>query len=256
MRLPARFQSKYITWYFPIAQLVCKGDDVVLRRPSLITVPKTKAPLRWHKTPTRKNVVPLHCVQHVWSGEQIDVDAGCMWNVNDDDVYIAFANGVGVVRIGAGPNCCLLGVSWFRFCITKIEGRVSCRVDQDTDPFCCYIKRNRRVRVAGINFRVGIHAGYLPFPALRKGQELQSKAKDLLVRPQRKLNRAAAICPLAVDWRQGRAMHARQLRKGLNLRRHKPAGYRSELLRLTDGRPPYTGIKFRPGCSDKRAHSR
>jgi len=135
MSLPTRLEAENVTWYFAIAQFVCQRQNALLGRVSFISVPEAEAPLRRHMAAPGKHVVALDGIQHVGTGEEIDVNTGRVRHINNDGTGIAIPDRVRVVRIWVGsPARSRRSLRRLRPRIAKVECRVSSGVDQDPYP--------------------------------------------------------------------------------------------------------------------------
>ena len=84
MRLPAWLEAENIARNFAIAKFAGQRQSALLRCTSFIPVPEAEAPFRRHMATSGKYVVALDGIQHVGTGEKIDVNTGCVRHIYHD----------------------------------------------------------------------------------------------------------------------------------------------------------------------------
>src|ERR1700761_783937 len=98
MRLPSRLKAEDIAWDTAIAQIFCKGQDVLRIEMHFGAIPKSKSPLWRQHTAAGEEVVSLHCLHQLRPGEQIDIDTRSARNLNEHAARILPAAGVHRLR--------------------------------------------------------------------------------------------------------------------------------------------------------------
>lgn len=166
MGLPSGLEAKHVAGYLVVAELLRKCKRALLGSTGVHPVPKAQAPFWRNGATAGKYVVSPNRVQHLRPSEEIDIDTVGAWHFDGNRAHVGVLNVMRVIRIRI---CAIDGIDrvhrfWPR--VTKIERRVTRRIDQHADTFGRNVERDRRVRVARIQFGIGIHARHFLLAAL------------------------------------------------------------------------------------------
>ena len=192
MRLPARFQPEHIAGNVLLAQFAGEGGDFGFGGGAAGAVPVAEAPLRQQAAAAAEEHVAAHRVEQRRAAEEVERDAARDGDLRHD------RGG----RVGGGVKFRLreLDVTGGCGCFPAGEGGVAagveCRiaggVEQDAVSGGGEVERRGRVAVAGVGDRVAVDSERPLLPGLAQALELESESVEILPRPERQFEAAAA----------------------------------------------------------------
>ena len=241
--LPARLEPQHITRHAMRAQVPAHLQDFLLVETPVAAVPHAQPPARRHHSAAGEKVVALHGLAQRRTAEDVYIDPAGLGDFHEHFALLAHApvaiRGWQKVarrrgRIGGtGAGCGLADMP----CAAAIDGDVACGVDQHAIPARGDVKRHRRMGVAGIDARIGVHPQFLLQTSLYERLQLQPQPVDDLARLQRQSHPVAAVGCAALRAHRARS-HRGQLGDGVRVRRVLAGGNRRDPLGRAKREPP------------------
>ena len=247
VRLPAGLQAEDVAGNVPLAELLQEAHDVLLVQLRRGAIPHAQAPHRRQAAAAGEEVVTLHGVTHVGTGEDVHVHAAGAGHVDAHEFRAQGLRAVQAVLARLQPAAAgglrRDGRIQRRIEVAEVEAHVAGRIDVDAVAAGGDVKRRRAVRVAqDPGLVVADPHGPL---AAQESERLQVHAQpiDLFPVGQGQLDGAAAGHGLELDarGREGQVPARRQRRQLGRPHRMLPEPQRRLGLRLAEMNPPHPG---------------
>ena len=214
--MPFGFEADDIARDATPAEFGAEVEDFVLGEILAYAIPHAQAPARGNGASAGEEVIALDRLAHGGAGEDVDVGALGFGDFDED------AAGLADVFAAA------------------VEGGVAGGIDEDAIAAGGDVERDGRMRIAGIDFGIGVDAKLLLQAALHEGLELQAQAVDTFVGREREGDEITAPGGLSgrSDGRRG------DLRKGIGGgRRIVARGYGGDGFRRAKREFEYAGVR-------------